>query len=289
MRKQPFRPCELKSLKLLNIGCGYNFHPAWINLDLVPCTQEVQRYDARRGLPFPDNVVDACYSSHVLEHLKKPEAMEFLQQQFRVLKSGGIIRVVVPDLEKITRSYLHELEQADLGTSEAQTNYDWMMLELLDQVARDVRGGQMGEYLQYLKDVENQNFVLSRVGTEIEYCENGFQMTLKQKLAGMSLSHLIQKARYEIAGLVVAIIAGKAAQKSFQEGIFRNAGEVHHWMYDRFSLKRLLQQTGFQDIKVCCPDESQIPDFNQYGLDVLEGKAKKPDSLFIEGVKPNLD
>jgi len=57
-------------------------------------------------------------------------------------------------------------------------------------------------------------------------------------------------------------------------------------MYDRFSLRRLLEQSGFIDVRVCRADESRIINFHQYNLDVIEGEVRKPGSLFMEGVKP---
>lgn len=276
---------ERPLLKLLNIGCGSNFHPKWINLDLAPASPEVQRYDARRGLPFDKNSVDACYSSHVLEHLKPSEAVDFLQQQFRVLKPGGTIRVVVPDLEGIARRYLYELEQADLGNAQAQDNYDWMLLELLDQIVRDRSAGYMGQYLKNIQSNRNQDFIISRIGSEVRTYQSNTETTVYQKFARMTWNDWMQKIRHITAGSAVAMIAGRRTQKSFNEGVFRNSGEVHQWMYDRFSLKRLLQTSGFQNIKICRADESRIPNFSEYSLDILGETIKKPDSLFVEGVK----
>ena len=68
--------------------------------------------------------------------------------------------------------------------------------------------------------------------------------------------------------------------------MFRNSGEVHRWMYDRYSLSRLLTESGFINIQICQADESSIPDFNTYELDTCQGKVRKPDSLFIEATKP---
>jgi hypothetical protein len=33
-------------------------------------------------------------------------------------------------------------------------------------------------------------------------------------------------------------------------GSFRLGGEIHMWMYDRFSHSRLLREVGFEDIEV---------------------------------------
>ena len=68
--------------------------------------------------------------------------------------------------------------------------------------------------------------------------------------------------------------------------MFRESGEIHRWMYDRFSLQRLLNQAGFVEVKVCNADVSSIPAFNSYELDMLDNKVRKPDSLYIEAVKP---
>ncbi len=69
-------------------------------------------------------------------------------------------------------------------------------------------------------------------------------------------------------------------------GRFRQSGEVHKWMYDRVSLGQLLQQAGFVQIRVCAANESSIPDFNRYQLDILgDGTTRKPDSLFMEATK----
>jgi predicted SAM-dependent methyltransferase len=54
---------------LVNIGCGATWHPAWTNLDVRPVSPEVRAWDISHGLPFKSEQVDACYASHVLEHL----------------------------------------------------------------------------------------------------------------------------------------------------------------------------------------------------------------------------
>jgi hypothetical protein len=160
-----------------------------------------------------------------------------------------------------------------------------MLLELLDQVVRDKSAGYMGQYLQNIQSNKNQRFIISRIGSEVKTYQNNSRATVLQKFAQMTWNDWMQKIRYITAGSAVAVIAGRGTQKSFNEGVFRNSGEIHRWMYDRFSLKRLLQESGFQNIEVCRADESRIPNFNEYSLDVLDEKIKKPDSLFVEGVK----
>ena len=58
-------------------------------------------------------------------------------------------------------------------------------------------------------------------------------------------------------------------------------------MYDRFSLRRLLTETGFVEAAVTTASDSRIEGFAAYGLDVeAGGQVRKPDSLFVEARKP---
>jgi DNA modification methylase len=89
-----------------------------------------------------------------------------MQECHRVLKDGGIIRVVVPDLEQIVRWYLKLLDESLGGNQDAQKRYDWIMLELFDQMVRNVSGGDM---LKYWKNnpIPAESFVIERCGSEV--------------------------------------------------------------------------------------------------------------------------
>ena len=157
----------MSDLKYLNIGCGSTNHKDWINIDIVPSSADVIAHDLNKGLPFPSDSLDVCYSSHVLEHLKKTEATFFLEEQKRVLKSGGIIRVVVPDLETICVNYFKYLGELLDGNMEHQFRYDYSMLELFDQAIRGYSGGELGKLWGSGK-IEDVEFVISRHGKEAE-------------------------------------------------------------------------------------------------------------------------
>lgn len=278
----------LEFMKLLNIGCGLNFHHDWVNIDIVSASSEVLKHDIRKGIPYPNSYFDACYSSHVLEHLVQQDAEKLVIECFRVLKPKGIARIVVPDLERIAKDYLYTLEQVESGDTGIEPNYDWMMLELYDQVIRTVAGGEMAHFLNN-PNLQNKDYILSRVGHEAENIWQNATLespTIWQKLRSTRLPVLLQKLREEIAKTIVRLTVGEEAKKALSQGMFRNSGEIHQWMYDRFSLRRLLVKSGFIDIKICQADESQINGFSQYALDVFNGKILKPDSLYVEGIKP---
>jgi predicted SAM-dependent methyltransferase len=89
----------------VNIGCGGQPTPGWVNLDLNS-SSGVNFWDCRRGLPFSDNTVIAFYSEHMFEHLDPAsEGKPFLRECLRCLRPGGVIRIVVPDAGAYLRAY----------------------------------------------------------------------------------------------------------------------------------------------------------------------------------------
>lgn len=98
-------------MKLLNFACGSRIHPDWVNIDFSPIDKRVKKVNLLGTLPFPDESFDVAYSSHFLEHLTPPKALQILKEIKRILKPNGIVRIVVPDLENLTSTYLSTLSR----------------------------------------------------------------------------------------------------------------------------------------------------------------------------------
>jgi predicted SAM-dependent methyltransferase len=237
-------------MRLLNLGCGGRHHPEWINVDSHSTGPGVMVHDLESPFPFEDSEFDAVYHSHLLEHLPKRRAPLFLRECYRVLKPGGILRVVVPDLEQIARLYLQYLEKAMKGEEEAQYRYEWILLEMFDQMVRNQSGGEMLNY--WKRDpMPAEPFVIDRVGREV-----------------LDLLPLLRQPPPTGDGDRTGGPPPENLERDpLKIGIFRLSGEVHKWMYDRYSLGKLLRETGFQDIKDYRAEESGIPDFARYRLD----------------------
>lgn len=113
---------------LINLGAGLQTAPGWTNYDrsrvimvarrpwlravvrlahrigiaskadVLSWPETTRSVDVTGGIPHADNSVDVVYTSHMLEHLQ-PRALKFvLHECHRVLKLGGVLRVVIPDL-----------------------------------------------------------------------------------------------------------------------------------------------------------------------------------------------
>jgi predicted SAM-dependent methyltransferase len=52
-----------------------------------------------------DDFFDGVFTEHVLEHFNREEGLALLNECRRVLTPGGFIRIIVPDGEKIIKTY----------------------------------------------------------------------------------------------------------------------------------------------------------------------------------------
>jgi len=157
-------------MKVLNVGCGTKTsdHPSVINIDwsiylrlkkikLVTIFapyflsgERLERFnnlrenikvsDLSKGIPYPDQSVDVVYHSHLLEHLDRGVAEEFLLEVKRVLKPGGVHRIVVPDLEFLCKEYLEHLNLCESDEAEALRHDDYIDGLLEQSVRRESSG-----------------------------------------------------------------------------------------------------------------------------------------------------
>jgi SAM-dependent methyltransferase len=58
-----------------------------------------------RRFRFGDAAFDAVYASHLLEHLHTDVAEHCLREVHRVLAPGGVLRLAVPDLDRMVADY----------------------------------------------------------------------------------------------------------------------------------------------------------------------------------------
>jgi predicted SAM-dependent methyltransferase len=282
-------------MKMLNVGCGTVFHNDWVNIDIDSDNSFVIKHDISKGLPFEEGTFNVVYCSHVLEHFEPDTTEEIIREIFRVLKKGGIVRILVPDLEQICRNYIKYLEDSVNGDKIAEFRYDYSLLEMFDQMVRTESGGRMGK-LWRSKDIPDIGFIRDRNGITDE--ENIFKSIntktseAKNNSNIRTLSKVVRKCmrvmsafRMSITRSLIRIFLGKEHVNYFRESVFRGKGEVHRFMYDRFSMARLLSRCGFREIKQCNAGETEIENFNKYQFEITGGMIRKPDSLYMEAIK----
>jgi predicted SAM-dependent methyltransferase len=277
-------------MKYLNLGCGshYSTEKEWTNLDFISSGEGVIAHNLLSGIPFEDNSFDLVYHSHVLEHFSKQDGENFIKECLRVLKPNSILRIAIPDLEQIARLYIKFLEQ---GLNEPENdmikaNYDWMLIEMYDQTVRNHSGGNMGKYL-FQDTIVNEEFVFERIGKEGKDLRNTYLSSKNQNQkpapkTSLSFGRIISALKRRIKSLI-----GKSNQTIFENeiGKFRLGGEIHQWMYDRYSLTILLKQKGADKIMIRDAFTSYLDNWSGYNIDGKDNIVRKPDSLFIEAIK----
>jgi len=273
-----------KKYPYLNVGCGSKFHSDWINVDMNSKYKDVISINLLKGFPFDDNTFSVVYHSHVLEHIPREKSLAFLRECFRVLKPNGIIRVEVPNLESISREYLRLLEEnVASNTSVTEACYDWIMLEMYDQVVRNYPQGEMGKWLKD-KNLINMDYVNQRIGDKkhsIDVVHKKISNNVSEDLKKMGISEFIFKIKKKTIKKIKKIymsILILLLGEPYRLGAFRISGEIHYWMYDRFSLGRILTKAGFIDLKILKRQQSDITDWNLFNL---ESDIQHPDAVLI--------
>jgi predicted SAM-dependent methyltransferase len=110
----------------VQFGCGWSAPESWRNFDASPTlrfervpilgrlhTKNASRFPANveygdivKGLPIGAQSCRAVYCSHVLEHLCLADFRVALRNTHRVLRPGGIFRLVLPDLRYSIDQYV---------------------------------------------------------------------------------------------------------------------------------------------------------------------------------------
>jgi predicted SAM-dependent methyltransferase len=123
---------ESSGLKL-HIGSGKYHIDSWLDIDIYPGRVPDQSFpsgeklkqfglDIKWGLPFRDASASYVFSSHILEHFYYPgEALFVLGEIYRVLEPGGVVRLVVPDIEQCIMAYVNNDREFYSGRSETWT------------------------------------------------------------------------------------------------------------------------------------------------------------------------
>ena len=80
----------------LHLGSGVEYKHGWVNVDLVGDRVDLA-WDLTTPLPFPDRAAEAVFHEHLLTLIDLRKGLALLDEAFRVLAPGGVLRIGVPD------------------------------------------------------------------------------------------------------------------------------------------------------------------------------------------------
>jgi len=110
------RDIRVRAIDRIHVGCGDVFLPGWLNIlyegregyGRVKTFQDATylNYNLLNPWPIDDETISYISGSHFIEHLELSDGIVFLQECYRVLKKGGVVRLSCPDLETYATQYV---------------------------------------------------------------------------------------------------------------------------------------------------------------------------------------
>jgi len=267
----------------INIACGNSYVDGWLNFDYAPVSPAVKEANLLGRLPLEDAVSDVVYSSHFLEHIPRRHLAGFLAECFRVLKPGGQIRLVLPDLDELCREYLRQREAGD------HEKADFVVLEMLDQCVRTELGGELGAFYESLSRSGTSDmisYVAARSGENLSNVPSEeIAPAWRRALRALRQPRGIWGRLERIYCRTLTLLLPPAFLE--QNVSFSEVGERHAWIYDFHTLSNFLEYAGFVSIRRMNFNQSEIEGFPLNTLDVTStGLPRKGrESMYIEARK----
>jgi predicted SAM-dependent methyltransferase len=104
LRNRPFQLLG-RAETYANVGCGGNILKGYVNID-YSWAKGVVCWDITKGLPLDSDSMMGIFTEHTIEHLEWQDALHTVFPEIhRVLKPGGVLRISVPDAEKVIDDY----------------------------------------------------------------------------------------------------------------------------------------------------------------------------------------
>lgn len=267
----------------INIACGDSYTTGWSNYDYSPHSSSVRRADLLDKLPIADASAELVYLSHFIEHIPRNYVSTFLAECFRITKSGGCFRLVLPDLQEMCAAYLDARKNGD------NEHAEFLVLEILDQCVRSEPGGYLGAYYERLQQAPDSNrdlidYVRHRTGHHIESASR--EATVNSMHRILKIPDAIRRNLEQLYCRTVLAFLPTAFRR--HNVSLTTIGEKHAWIYDFYSIQKLLIEAGFTGVQRKACNTSNIEGFPFYPLDLTkDGQARKgAESMYIEAFKP---
>jgi predicted SAM-dependent methyltransferase len=102
-----------EGIDVLNLGGGGNTNTRYLTADIDPRADVY--VDLTRPLPMKTGSTNAIFLEEVIEHISKDQGIELFKECHRILKPGGCIRIITPNIAHFARQVLDSGDVRDIN------------------------------------------------------------------------------------------------------------------------------------------------------------------------------
>ena len=221
--------------------------PSWIILDFEDADFNID-FSSEVPFPFEPETQDIIYSCHCIEHIPNTAILYWLRESYRILKPGGHIRLEAPDAEKIITAY-KENDQKFLNFFTDRNRLNLVEKRNFPEVYAEEHVALLGFLSCY---VDNGHVPVLTNKAEVD-----------SKLQSLNLEDFCQ---WTVSLQTDEQIASR--------------GHSNPIYFDK--IRKLLEETGFRDVKRMGNRETEIPNVNLSGI---ERRGRSFYSIYVEAKK----
>ncbi|MBR9675418.1 methyltransferase domain-containing protein [Candidatus Woesearchaeota archaeon] len=142
----------------LNVGAGNRLREDYLNCDIRK-TDGLNLVCDTRSLPFQSGSIDEVFSRHTIEHFSLKEALEAMSEWNRVLKKGGELYIICPNLLFHLEQTLHGSHESMYSKKRGENERYWGFGSLFGWQQGENDTHKFGWYYELLRDaLEDSGF-----------------------------------------------------------------------------------------------------------------------------------
>lgn len=256
---------SLHHKRFYNIGAGDFYHPYWTNLDagqeyylnMVPNNNVSIDYNIfdKKPIPVEDGKAELLYCSHTIEHVDNISVEYLFRDCYRILKPGGVFRVICPDIDLAYKAWKNNNKDFFywINSKSAVENFEKHCLAIPLSKASITQ--------IFLEDFAAAASEIALVGSETRISDERFKEIFEQLEYEQALDYCISFCTEEM-------------QRKFP---FRHM----NW-FNQKKLTKLFRDAGFSDIRLSGYLQSTVPVLRS---DLYFDQNMPNVSLFMEAIK----
>ena len=158
-RSGPPGEAALRQRKL-HLGCGDHHIANWINVDFSPAMNVEVAADLTREMPFRSASIDLIHSEDFIEHVDETAGKLVLTECHRILRAGGVMRLLTPDLRTL-------IEEVYVRRDPRHLRWCGVYLESTDPCSALNMHLRMGGEHRFIYDDEHLTTLLREAGFHV--------------------------------------------------------------------------------------------------------------------------